>query len=149
MRPWVLARLGGPGGAAVLHDALADDAVCATLLTVIGAGSDLPTQGGRVRAVSTAAYPRLRGDPHYPLPVVRGPPTSSNSLVFYGRRLLLKLFRRLDVGINPDYEVGRFLTEKSPFDRIPAVAGALEYRRRRGREGEAPAEPSAATSRDR
>src|SRR5262249_18503223 len=24
LRPWVLARLGGPGGAAVLHDALAD-----------------------------------------------------------------------------------------------------------------------------
>jgi len=40
------------------------------------------------------------------------PATSSNSLVMYGRRLLLKLFRRLEVGINPDFEVGRFLTEQ-------------------------------------
>ena len=71
----------------------------------------------------------MRGQPDTPLPVVRGPATSSNSLIFFGNRLLLKLFRRLEVGINPDFEIGRFLTEESPFDRIPKVAGAVEYRR--------------------
>ena len=33
---------------------------------------------------------------------------------------MLKLFRRLEPGVNPDLEIGRFLTEKSRFDRIPA-----------------------------
>ena len=40
---------------------------------------------------------------------------------------MMKLFRRLELGVNPDYEIGRFLTEDSQFDRIPKAAGAIEY----------------------
>jgi maltose alpha-D-glucosyltransferase/alpha-amylase len=50
----------------------------------------------------------------------------SNTSVIYGSRFILKLFRRLQDGINPDLEIGRFLTEKG-FAHIPPVAGALEY----------------------
>jgi maltose alpha-D-glucosyltransferase / alpha-amylase len=128
-RASVLARLRGPNGEAVLHDAVADDAVCTALLNAVAAGHEFRTGAGRIRAEATAAFARLRGDPDDRLPVVHGPATSSNTLVFFGRRLLLKLFRRLEVGTNPDYEVGRFLTEESPFGRIPQVAGTLEYRR--------------------
>jgi maltose alpha-D-glucosyltransferase/alpha-amylase len=132
MRSWVLARLRGKEDDAVLHDALADDAICTALLAAVGAVREFATGAGRIHAIATTAYAPMRGDPHYPLPVMCGPATSSNSLVYYGRRLLLKLFRRLEEGINPDYEVGRFLTEVSRFDRIPRVAGALEYRRTDG-----------------
>jgi maltose alpha-D-glucosyltransferase/alpha-amylase len=52
----------------------------------------------------------------------------SNSSVLYGERLVLKVFRRLSEGVNPDLEMGRFLTERAGFPHIPAVAGALEYR---------------------
>ena len=62
------------------------------------------------------------------VPAVLAPPTSSNSLM-YGRRLLLKVFRRLEPGINPDFEIGRFLTEKSGFHHVPRVAGGVEYLR--------------------
>jgi len=57
-----------------------------------------------------------------------GPAASSNSLVLFGRRLLLKVFRRLEPGINPDVEIGRFLTEQGCFQRGPKLAGTLEYR---------------------
>jgi maltose alpha-D-glucosyltransferase/alpha-amylase len=50
----------------------------------------------------------------------------SNTSVIYGSQFILKLFRRLQDGINPDLEIGRFLTEKG-FAHIPPVAGALEY----------------------
>jgi maltose alpha-D-glucosyltransferase/alpha-amylase len=125
----VLARLKGPDGEELLHDALADNAVCRTLLTMIAAGGELPTQAGRVRAFATAAYAKLRGRSADPLPVTLGPETSSNSLVFYDGRLVLKLFRRLEIGINPEFEIGRFLTEQNVFDRIPKVAGTIEYLR--------------------
>jgi maltose alpha-D-glucosyltransferase/alpha-amylase len=124
-RPLALARLAGGRADALLHDALLNDAVAATLLDAVGGGQTFPLQGGTVRGVPTAAFAPLRGDPGDPLPVARGPATSSNSLVFYGRRLLLKLFRRPAEGVNPDFEVGRFLTERTTFDRIPRVAGAL------------------------
>ena len=48
----------------------------------------------------------------------------------YGDRLILKLYRRLEVGINPDQEIGQFLTEKTTFANTPLVAGVLEFRRR-------------------
>jgi maltose alpha-D-glucosyltransferase / alpha-amylase len=134
MGPWVLARLSGPGGDGVLIDALADDDFCAALLDAVGSGRELATREGKVRGLPTSAFASLRGDPGAAPEVSRGPATSSNSLVFYGGRLLLKLFRRLEVGVNPDFEVGRFLTEQSPFDRTPPVAGALEY----SREGSGP-----------
>lgn len=122
-----VARLTGPAGEAVLCDALTDDAVGAALLTVVGCGREFPTRSGCIRGTATAAFAELRGDPSAPLAFERGPATSSNSLVFFGRRLLLKVFRRLQAGVNPDYEISRFLTERTGFDRTPRVAGALEY----------------------
>ncbi len=56
----------------------------------------------------------------------------SNSSVIFGQQLILKLFRRVEPGVNPDLEIGRFLTERG-FPHIPPVAGALEYRR--GKDG--------------
>jgi maltose alpha-D-glucosyltransferase / alpha-amylase len=129
MRSRVLARLSGPDGEAVLYDAPADDNACRAMLSAIAEGRELPLRSGRVRAFATAAYSKLRGDPGEPLAVERGPETSSNTLVLFGRRLLLKLFRRLEAGTNPDFEVGRYLTEATDFDRIPKVAGAIEYHR--------------------
>jgi maltose alpha-D-glucosyltransferase/alpha-amylase len=128
-RDWVIARLGGRAGGAVLHDALADDDFCTALVGAAGAGRSWATRAGTVQALATRAFGELRGEPDAPLAVQRGPATSSNSLVFYGDRLLLKLFRRLEPGINPDFEIGRFLTEETSFDRIPRVAGAVEYHR--------------------
>jgi maltose alpha-D-glucosyltransferase/alpha-amylase len=51
----------------------------------------------------------------------------SNTSISYDSCFILKLFRRLQEGTNPDLEIGRFLTEKG-FAHIPPVAGALEYR---------------------
>jgi maltokinase len=45
--------------------------------------------------------------------------------VVFGDELILKLFRRVEPGINPDLEITRFLTEKG-FDRIPALRGWYE-----------------------
>jgi maltose alpha-D-glucosyltransferase/alpha-amylase len=38
----------------------------------------------------------------------------------------------LEEGLNPDVEIGRFLTEDTSFAHISQVAGSLEYRRGRG-----------------
>jgi maltose alpha-D-glucosyltransferase/alpha-amylase len=51
----------------------------------------------------------------------------SNSLVVLGQKLVLKGYRRLRRGINAEIEMGRFLTEISPFPHIAPVLGALEH----------------------
>jgi maltose alpha-D-glucosyltransferase/alpha-amylase len=53
----------------------------------------------------------------------------SNSSMLFGNRLFLKLYRKLEDGVNPDVEITRFLTEHAGFPNVPAFVGALEYRR--------------------
>jgi len=50
----------------------------------------------------------------------------SNTSVLVGSDCVVKLFRRLESGINPEIEVGRFLTEIVPFANTPAMLGAVE-----------------------
>jgi maltose alpha-D-glucosyltransferase/alpha-amylase len=129
LRGRVLIRLSGPGGIRLLVDALAVETACAALLAAIAERGELTTRAGLIRAAPTAAYASLRGPADTPLKVDPGPATSSNSLVLFGDRLLLKVFRRLDDGINPELEIGRYLTEKTGFTAIPRTAGWLEYQR--------------------
>jgi maltose alpha-D-glucosyltransferase/alpha-amylase len=53
----------------------------------------------------------------------------SNTSILYQDVFILKLFRRLENGLNPDVEIERFLTEKARFSQIPPYAGSVEYRK--------------------
>ncbi len=52
----------------------------------------------------------------------------SNTSLFYEDEFFLKLFRKLDRGVNPDLEISRFLTEETDYTHLPEFIGALEYR---------------------
>ena len=52
----------------------------------------------------------------------------SNTSVFFGEQFMFKLFRRVESGINPDVEIGRFLTDRARFEHTPPLVGAIEYR---------------------
>jgi maltose alpha-D-glucosyltransferase/alpha-amylase len=54
-----------------------------------------------------------------------GTAEQSNTSILYGERLILKLFRRLQPGENPDVEVGHFLTEVARFQRIAPFLGEI------------------------
>src|SRR5205814_6351424 len=53
----------------------------------------------------------------------------SNSSMLFENKFFLKLYRKLEDGLNPDVEVTRFLTERAKFPNVPAFGGAIEYRR--------------------
>src|SRR5262245_52030314 len=50
----------------------------------------------------------------------------SNTTVLVGAEYVIKLFRRLERGLNPEIEVGRFLTETVPFAHTPPLLGSIE-----------------------
>ena len=50
----------------------------------------------------------------------------SNSSVVFGETLTLKIYRRVEAGINPELELLRFLTDHG-FASVPALAGWYEY----------------------
>jgi maltose alpha-D-glucosyltransferase / alpha-amylase len=57
------------------------------------------------------------------------PGEQSNSSMLFDNRFFLKLYRKLEDGVNPDVEITRFLTERANFPNVPAFFGAIEYRR--------------------
>jgi maltose alpha-D-glucosyltransferase / alpha-amylase len=54
-----------------------------------------------------------------------GSAEQSNTSILYGNDLILKLFRRLQPGQNPDVEIGRFLTEVAHFKNTPPFLGEI------------------------
>jgi maltose alpha-D-glucosyltransferase / alpha-amylase len=125
---WV--RADGAAEDGMLYDAFADRGVCATLLEGIARRRHLRGAHGDLLFTPTAAERRglvesLRTNPPEPA-LIRA--EQSNTSVVFGDRFILKLFRRLEPGINPDLEIGRFLNDRAAFPHVPPVAGAIEYR---------------------
>jgi len=58
----------------------------------------------------------------------------TNTTVPFGDRLLVKVLRQLETGVNAELEVGAYLTQEAPSVRAPAVLGSITYQR----EGEEP-----------
>src|SRR5260370_1678021 len=64
-----------------------------------------------------------------------GPPQScrllkmeqSNSSVIYDDKIYLKLFRKLEEGINPDLELTKHLSDKCGFQHVPTDLGDIQY----------------------
>jgi len=54
----------------------------------------------------------------------------SNTSAIYGDHFFLKLYRRVEGGINPDAETVGFLTEIKNFEYVPPFAGSLEYHKK-------------------
>ncbi|MFO0958068.1 MAG: hypothetical protein U0800_11670 [Isosphaeraceae bacterium] len=111
-----------------LVDGLCDRAVALELLDRVGRFDPLPMKsGGSIAGVPTRTFGDVRG--------LAGPSPStqygwieqSHSALKFDGALFLKVFRRLEPGINPDFEVGRFLREETDFRRSPAMGGAIEY----------------------
>ncbi len=123
----IVAKAREQANVGVMADAFADDKFCRALVEAIGAGGEVATAQGKLRFVPTAAYASVAGSDSAQLPIRRPNPQSSNTVITLGDRLLLKGYRRLRRGVNPEFEVGRFLTEVARFAQCPAVAGALDH----------------------
>jgi maltose alpha-D-glucosyltransferase/alpha-amylase len=121
----ILSREGG----GVLYDAMADEAFVNTLVDGMGRKKRWRAPRGELVASRTIAFPELRGEEDgLRATVLRG--EQSNTSVNLGDRLLFKLFRKAEPGLNPDLELGRYLTEHTGFRRVPMLAGGLELRTR-------------------
>jgi maltose alpha-D-glucosyltransferase/alpha-amylase len=52
----------------------------------------------------------------------------SNTTITYDHRFLLRMYRKIDISINPDLEITRFLSEKAKFKYMPGFLGAIEWK---------------------
>ncbi|MGB6032592.1 MAG: putative maltokinase, partial [Bacteroidota bacterium] len=124
----VIARLHLSDDQGVLYDAVHNPAFRSQLLKMISRKQKLRVANGEVCATSG----KLLRKSGKPLPlhdsqVVRA--EQSNTSLLYGDEYFLKIYRRLEEGVSPELEVGRFLAEHTGFTNTPTFAGAIEYRR--------------------
>jgi trehalose synthase-fused probable maltokinase len=101
------------------------------LLDIMRRKAELPGEKGRLRGHQASPFRELFSSPQAMQPKrLRG--EQSNSSVIYGERAILKFFRRIEEGENPDLEIGKFLTERARFPYVPRIAGWMEYQPKRG-----------------
>jgi maltose alpha-D-glucosyltransferase / alpha-amylase len=107
-----------------LLDATADAAFISALLAKVHAGSTIETEGWRLEFSPVGDFAQSE------LPAiedVRAVSTEqSNTTVLVGHDYVIKLFRRIEPGVNPEIEVGRFLTEMAGFTNMPPLLGTVE-----------------------
>lgn len=129
----LVARCVGPGDAeGILFDALADPAFCEAMLRAIDRRSGRETSGGAsIQATAYSRFEEAHGPAEAPLTPHLGKAEQSNTSILFGNRLILKVFRRVDEGVNPDLEIGRYLTEVAHFPHTAPVVGSIEFKRKR------------------
>jgi maltose alpha-D-glucosyltransferase/alpha-amylase len=122
-----------PRRTVVLSNALENNDFLENLLQLIKSDRIQTGERGELHGHRTGALEKLYTEKSGPLKtkLLRG--EQSNSSVLYDDRLILKFFRRIEEGINPDLEMNAFLTERAGYKHVPALAGFLEYRRRNGK----------------
>ena len=151
----MVAILPSSSGTAGLSDASALEDFHRSLLALIETSATLPAltlspaglengasfagQGGEVAgeiaSVQAPSEGRLHARPSTSflatplsgsLPSRVGSAEQSNTSILYGAQLILKLFRRIQPGQNPDVEIGRFLTEVAHFPHIAPFLGEID-----------------------
>lgn len=105
-----------------LIDASRSSSVAEALVAAMKASADQEANGLRLRASGTAGLQQLQDgvDEARALGVEQ-----SNVSVAFGDNAMLKIYRRLQQGVQPDIEVGRFLTETAAFPNTPAYLGQV------------------------
>ncbi len=116
----------------LLVDATLDPAFMLALLDAVGERRRLRGRGGELAGKPEKTFRAVVGTDRASLvpSAIRG--EQSNSSTIFGDRAILKLYRVMQPGINPDLEVGRVLTERG-FEQTPAIAGSVAYRADDGR----------------
>jgi maltose alpha-D-glucosyltransferase/alpha-amylase len=122
-----VAKIRQQANVGVMGDAFADEMFCRSVVAAMAAGREIAMVQGRLQFRPTAAFDQLAGSDFGALPVERPHGSSSNTVVTMGERLMLKGYRRLRTGVNPELEMVRYLAEVAHYPNCAPLAGALEY----------------------
>ncbi|MCW5695750.1 MAG: maltose alpha-D-glucosyltransferase [Bauldia sp.] len=124
--PYALARVRRGPRTGLLYGATEDPRFAMVAAAAIGSSATVKTsEGGELRFAPTSAYPEDASVAANE--VTRFSGEQSNSSIALGSAMVLKLLRRLQPGINPEVEMGRYLTEAAGFAHTPPLFGWIEH----------------------
>ncbi|KIT17601.1 maltose alpha-D-glucosyltransferase [Jannaschia aquimarina] len=120
--PATLAKLRRQNKVGAIRDGASDEDMARALLGAMREGREISGEGGRLvfagrdlPETEAAGEPRMLGA------------EQSNASVAFSDQVILKLYRRIHAGVQPDIEVARFLTEQTDFDATPRLLGTATW----------------------
>jgi maltose alpha-D-glucosyltransferase / alpha-amylase len=128
--PWaVVSGLKVDEKSGILYDALANPQFRQSLFELIARRRGVRSEVGRLSGRPGSHFISILGDKTGALASQVGKGEQSNSAITYDNTFFLKLYRRMEDGVHPEVEIGRFLSERTHFGQVAPMAGVLEYRR--------------------
>lgn len=127
----VIARLKVNNEEGVLYDGVYDELLRKSLLEFIARRKRIKTKRGELVAEVGKQFGSMLEEDGFPSTSAVFRDRQSNSSILFGSTFYLKLYRRLEEGLNPDAEMARIMTERLDFPHVPPFAGTIEYRRRK------------------
>lgn len=105
-------------------EAIEDDVLARELLRLIRDGAEMPSGAGALRAERTAGsepiWNALSEAPEVKVLTIE----QSNTSIVFDRKVILKLIRKVEPGMSPEVEIGRFLA-RAGFPHAPRLVGSL------------------------
>ncbi len=125
----VLAKLSAKSSheVGVIYDALDESAGGTAFLDLIVNKRRLKASRGELIGAPTAALEEIAGENAAALPSSPANAEQSNSSIVFDEKLILKIFRRMQLGVNPELEISRVLGQDGRFSHTPRLAGAVEF----------------------
>lgn len=106
-------------------DATSEDDTWRSLYDVVAKGKELVGQAGSLAGRTVAGRQEELAGPAKCVRVLSA--EQSNTSVAFDERVIMKLIRKVEIGMNPDNEVLEFLTTKTPCRDVPPLIGLLTY----------------------
>ncbi len=125
LQGFTLARVRTANRVGVLYDGLADAPFTAAVLRAVQKEEQIETaSGGKILFRPTKALASANIAPDAEIRRMGG--EQSNTSVRIGEEAIFKMYRRLQQGVHPEIEVGRFLTDVAGYPNAPATLGSIE-----------------------
>lgn len=128
----IIAHLTGRNEEGIVYEAIHDEFFRLALLDIVVRRRSLRAKSGRLIGRRGGRFSAMPADGA--LPQLSGvlKTEQSNTSIVYDRTFFLKLYRRLEEGVNPEAELLQNLTEHTDFANLPAYAGAIEWQTGQG-----------------
>ncbi|MGA2248206.1 MAG: putative maltokinase [Verrucomicrobiota bacterium] len=123
--------LNRPNREGVVYDAIISKNFCHALLVLTARRQTMPGYSGDLEAEPTGILREIQRNRGLEIEPKVSKAEQSNSSIIYDGSIILKFFRRLEAGVNPELEMERFLSARE-FPYSPPLAGALEYHEMEG-----------------
>jgi len=124
----VIARLKVNNEDGILYDAMYSSIFRHVIFGLIAGRKRIEGSEGRVLSGRPGhSFAAIFREKKAPLQSRVGKVEQSNTAVHFDESFFFKLYRRVEEGVNPEVEIGRFLTEKDRFAHVAPLVGVLEY----------------------